>query len=118
MSCSRCADSVGARILGLRCSWWHSRQANDAVPSDQSIFSKNQDYKSFLRVAVNPYVPIFRGLDSHGGRKLQTDTLTHTHTGLLQKPSLHACAPRASHHLVATVSISITMHFLIVHYIH
>ena len=47
MSCPCCADSVGIRILGLRCSWWHSRQANDAVASEQSIFSENQDYKSF-----------------------------------------------------------------------
>ena len=104
--------SVGIRILGLRCSWWHLRQANDAVASERSIFSKNQDYKRFFcvvvnpyvpifrgldahgifsknqdykrffRVAVNPYVPIFRGLDAHGGRKLQTDT--HTHTGQLK----------------------------------
>ena len=43
-------------------------------------------YKSFFRVAVNTYVPIFRGLDARGGRKLRTDTHTHTqkHTGQLQ----------------------------------
>ena len=56
-----------------------SRQANDAVASQQSIFSKNHDYKVF-RVAVNMYVPIFWGLDAHGGRKLQTNKHTHTHT--------------------------------------
>ena len=27
-----------------------------------------------FRVAVNTYVPIFRGLDARGGRKLRTDT--------------------------------------------
>ena len=45
----------------------HSRQANDAVASELSIFSENHD---FFRVAVNMYVPIFRGLDARGGRKL------------------------------------------------
>ena len=29
---------------------------------------------------MNTYVPIFRGLDAHGGRKLRTDTHIHTHT--------------------------------------
>ena len=67
MSYPRCADSVGIRILGLRCSWWHSSQANDAVSSERSVFSENQDYKSFPRVAVNPYVPTFRDLDGRGG---------------------------------------------------
>ena len=74
MSCPRCVDFVGIRILGVRCSWWHSRQANDAVASERSIFSENQDYKSFVRVAVNLYVPIFLGLDARGGRKLRTYT--------------------------------------------
>ena len=70
MSCQHCADSVGIRLFVLKCSWWHSRQANDAVASEQSIFSKNQDYKRIFHVAVNLYVPIFRGLDARGGRKL------------------------------------------------
>ena len=54
-----------------------------AVASERSIFSKNHDYNSYIlkvfRVAVNTYVPIFRGLDARGGRKLRTDT--HTHAG-------------------------------------
>ena len=53
--------------------------ANNAVASERSIFSKNHDYKSFFRVAVNTYVPIFRGLDARGRRKLRTHTYTHTH---------------------------------------
>ena len=77
-------DSVGIRILGLRSSKWHSRQANDAVVSELSIFSENHDYKSFFRVEVNTYVPIFRGLNARGGRKLRTDTHTHTHTHMGQ----------------------------------
>ena len=74
------ADSFGIRRLRFKCSWWHPRQANDAVASEPSIFSENHDYKSFFRVAVNTYVPIFRGLDARGGRKLRTDTHTHIHT--------------------------------------
>ena len=80
-------------------------------------------YRNFFRVEVNTYVPIFRGLDARGGRKLRTETETHpathtpthppshpathpphthththtqTHTGQLQKPSLRACAPRVN----------------------
>ena len=34
--------------------------------------------KRVFRVAVNTYVPIFLGLDARGGRKLRTDTHTHT----------------------------------------
>ena len=68
------ADSFGICRLGFKCSWWHPRQANDAVVYELSIFSENHDYKVFFRVAVNPYVPIFRGLDVRGGRKLRTDT--------------------------------------------
>ena len=53
-------DSFGIRSLGFKCSWWHPRQANDAVASEPSIFIiENHDYKSFFRVAVNTYVPIF-----------------------------------------------------------
>ena len=63
-------DFVSISILVLRSSKWHSRQANDAVISERSIFSENHDYKTFVRVAVNRYVPIFRGLDVCGGRKL------------------------------------------------
>ena len=33
----------------------------------------------FLRVIVNTYVPMFRGLDARTGRKLRTDPHTHTH---------------------------------------
>ena len=32
-------------------------EANNAVASKRSIFSENQDYKSFLCVVVNLYVP-------------------------------------------------------------
>ena len=63
-------DSVGIRILGLRCSKWHSREANDAVTSERSIFSENHNYKRFFHVTVNTYVPIFRGLHACGSRKL------------------------------------------------
>ena len=72
------ADSFGIRRLGVN--WWHPRQSNDAVASEPSIFSEHHNYKRFFRVAVNTYVPIFRGLDARGGRKIRTDTYTYTHT--------------------------------------
>ena len=80
MSFQPSADSLsvfwGSGVVG-----WHPRQANDAVASERSIFSENQDYKSFFfRVTVNPYVPIFLGLDACGGTKLRTDRQTHTYT--------------------------------------
>ena len=74
------ADSFGIRRLGFKFSWWHLRQANDAVASEPSIFSENDDYKSFSVSRSTCYVPIFRGLDARGGRKLRTDTHTYTHT--------------------------------------
>ena len=42
----------------------------------------------FFRVAVNMYVPIFRGLDARGGRNLQTDTQQGTTTVTL---AVHMC---------------------------
>ena len=47
------------------------------VASEQSIFMKIKIIKVFS-VAVNLYVPIFLGLDAHGGRKLIAHTQTHT----------------------------------------
>ena len=44
----------------------HSSQANEAIAFERIIFSENKDYNSFFRVAVNPYIPIFRGLDVRG----------------------------------------------------
>ena len=40
-------DFFGIRHLGFKCSWWHRRQINDAIASEQSIFSENHNYKSF-----------------------------------------------------------------------
>ena len=84
------ADSFGIRRLGFKCSWWHRRQANDTIASELAI---NQNYKSFFRVAVNTYVPIFQGLDARGGRKLLTDTHTCTHTrdNYSNLRCVHAC---------------------------
>ena len=48
----------------------HSRQENEAVASERSIFSENHDYKSFFPCR-NEHV---RGIDARGGRKLRTDT--------------------------------------------
>ena len=54
--------------------------ASDAKASEQSIYSQNQGSKRFLRVVVNPYVPMFQGLDTRGGRKV----ITHTHMHMRQ----------------------------------
>ena len=56
------------------------KQMTPAVASERSIFSKNHDYNTYIvfRVAVNTYVPIFLDIDARGGRKLRTDTHTHT----------------------------------------
>ena len=35
-------------------------------------------YKRVFRVAANTYIPIFRGLDAHGGKKTMN---RHTHAG-------------------------------------
>ena len=34
-------------------------KANDAIAFERSIFSENQDYKSFLHVTMNPYTYIY-----------------------------------------------------------
>ena len=73
------ADSFGFCCLGFMFSWWRPRQANEGVASLPSIFSENHDYKKKICLVVNKYVPIFRGLDAHGGSKLRTDTHNHTH---------------------------------------
>ena len=72
MSYPRCVESVSIRILWLRSTYWHSRLANATVASERSIFSKNHDYNTYIykrvfRVAVNTYIPIFRGLQTCDG---------------------------------------------------
>ena len=47
-----------------------------SLACERSIFSQTHDYiinKIVFRVVVNTYLPIFRGLDARGGRKLRTD---------------------------------------------
>ena len=88
LSHQRCADSVAIRILGLRCTWWHWRQANDAIASERSILSENHDVKVFTCRGEPVRTYIFGGLDARGGRNYgqtdrQTDRQTHarTHAG-------------------------------------
>ena len=80
----------------------HSRKANDAVASEQSIFSQNHDYiLKFFRVTVNTYVPIFRGLDAHGGRKLRTDIHSHTRDNYSNDNIKIICSAEAQTHTQA-----------------
>ena len=39
------ADSFGFRRLGVKCSWWHPMQANDAVAFKPSIFNEMNEHK-------------------------------------------------------------------------
>ena len=61
------------------------RQANDAVASEPSIFSENHIIEVFPYRGehVRIYIPIFRGLDARGGRKLRTHTHTTTKTRII-----------------------------------
>ena len=76
------------------------KEANDAVASERSIFSINQDYKYFFLVAVNSYAPIFWGLDACGGRKLITHTYTHRTT-----TEIFICTPRVNDHVNRTCGV-------------
>ena len=84
------ADSFGIRILGGRYSWWHSRQANDAVASQRSIFSENQDLKSFFGVAL-------KTTNRETGRR--TDTRDN-----YSNPRC-ACAPRVNEGLISLIKL-------------
>ena len=64
--------SSGA-VSGIR-----GKQTTPAVASEQSIFSKNHDFNSYIEFSVNTYAPIFRGVAACGGRKLYTNRHTHT----------------------------------------
>ena len=103
-------DSVGIRISGLRCSWWNPRHANDTVASKRSIFSENHDYKRVFRVMLNLYVPIFRGLDACGGRKLRTETHAYIHTYIHTHTWDNYSNPCAQRGLMTAVSCSIYVH--------
>ena len=79
------ADSFGIRHLGFKCSWWHLKQANDAVASEPSIFSENHDYKSFFPFHgehVHTYISGSRF--AWWQKTTNRHTHTHTHTGQLQ----------------------------------
>ena len=105
-------DSFGIHRLGVKFSWWHRRQANDTIASERSIFIKNQ---AFFRVAMNTYVPIFRGLDVHDGRKLRTETQTHTLENYSNPRCAHARRGLTTTHVVIITTLNI-YHTVIMHY--
>ena len=77
---SRPRNSFGIRRLGFKCSWWHRRQANDAVASEPSIFSENHDYKVFPCHGehVRTYISGSRCARVVAENYKQTHTYTHT----------------------------------------
>ena len=60
--------------------------ANDTVASERSIISKNQGYKRFFCVPMNPHASMFCGLDVCGGRK----PVPHTHGTTTVTLAVHA----------------------------
>ena len=70
--------SSGA-VSGIR-----GKQMTPAVASERSIFSKNHNYNTYIKsfpCRGEHVVPIFLDIDARCGRKLRTDTHTHTHAG-------------------------------------
>ena len=67
-------------VSGIR-----GKQMTPAVASERSIFSKNHDYNTYIKSFpcrgehVRTY--IFLDIDARSGRKLRTDTHTHTDAG-------------------------------------
>ena len=60
------------------------KQMTPAVASERNIFSENHDYNTYIKSFpcrgehVHTYIS---GYDARRGRKLRTDTHTHTHAG-------------------------------------
>ena len=66
------------------------RQANEAVASERSIFSENQDYKRFFPlIAVNPYGPIISG-SRCAWWYIENYEQTHTHGTTIVTLAAHA----------------------------
>ena len=101
MSFQPSADSFDIRLLGFKCSWWHPRQANDAVASELSIFSKNHDYKKFFFCVLRCGEPVGTYIlgstcvwwqkTTNRQTDRQTDTQTHTHETTTVTLAAHAC---------------------------
>ena len=67
----------------FKCSWWHPRQANDAVASEPSICSENQDYTRFFPCRGEHVRTYISGSRCAWWQKT-TNRYTHTHMGQLQ----------------------------------
>ena len=74
------ADSFGIRHLGFKCSWWHRRQANDAVASERSIFSENHNYKVFPCRGEHVRTYISGSRCTWWQKTTNRQTYIHTHT--------------------------------------
>ena len=78
--------------LGFKCSWWHLRQANDAVASEPSIFSENHDYKSFPCRGEHLRTYILGSRCAWWQKTTNRHTHTHTHTHTRDNYSNPCCA--------------------------
>ena len=72
------ADSFGIHRLGFKCSWWHRRQANDAVASERNIFSENHDYNVSRYTRTYLYFGVWMRVVAENYEQTHTDTHTHT----------------------------------------
>ena len=88
LSCTCCAESVHTRIWGFKCGWWKLWRGNDAITSEQRIFSENCDDKSCFHVKMNPLIPTF-GIKMCVAAENYTHTHTHTHTHTYKHTHAH-----------------------------
>ena len=89
-------DSFGIRRLRFKCSWWHRRQANDAVASKRNIFSNNHNYRRFFHVAVNAYVRTYILGSRCAWWQKSTNRQADTHSRDNHSNPLRACALRVT----------------------
>ena len=86
-------DSFGICRLGFKCSWWHPRQANDAVASERSILAKITIIKVFpcRSEHVHTYISGSRCAWWQKITNRQTATHTYTSDNYSNPRCVHAC---------------------------
>ena len=76
-------DSFDIRLLVFKCSWWHPRQANDAVVSERSIFSENHDYIKVFPCRCEPVCTYISGSRCAWWQKTTNRHTVHACQGLI-----------------------------------